>query len=786
MIDLHLLNKISHLITLPLLNKFYFLSGTEIYLKKIETNNPWLQDKLKQETFLFDIWQQQQLEKPHIGQSLNWTAHIFNMIWGCDAKIALGEFYLNLAKIYLDVDGDRFVLSPKLEQLFNLGLEQLDALQLWHLINSKLGPDILPALLASNKNYQSRNRLIKNGLVVDSAGNNLLGNLLDQGLRDCHLHSGSAIRSDKVWPNFIESLENNYETLINSLQDTPYMGFKNFLQDIPLFLMAALVRRVLNLVISNNYFEIKEIFKLIKNGLLIWEQDRFWEHRIAFLLISKLESYQALYLYREYTIVNEAELLTTQLNTTDQNIEVLLWFYIRIKGIFQRHFIQEPALEGLDFFRSIYNQSRLLKSLRKKIHQQPDLLAQNLSPFNRVNHVEIRTSPEAEDVYALLELSQYAHQAKSSVQVSTIAHFVKKQPLTNFALDNLELHGQLKELQQLMDMFHYKGLPYFFTGIDVAGPELNRPNWFYLPVFIEMRPWWQHRFMHKLGYTYHAGEDFHHLIQGLRHISEIVHYFPWQTGDRIGHGLALAMDVEKWHKKHSIILSPIDMQLFDLIWENSLYKNHYIKINYVLQKDIDQQIEILGTEFLQALHCYPQRLSVQQWDLFYQGLFCPYLLLKILHEPLYWQGSPSYRQKICQKVNQDPIVKQLLKCYLLQIGKKEMPEYQYLLREQEVARIKAIQQWLIKTLQQKHIAIEACPSSNLTIRGIPTLLEHPLLNLMDSLPIIVNTDNPLTFATDLVQEMSFIYYAELAKNKNGQQALQKLEQLMKNAEYFKF
>ena len=53
----------------------------------------------------------------------------------------------------------------------------------------------------------------------------------------------------------------------------------------------------------------------------------------------------------------------------------------------------------------------------------------------------------------------------------------------------------------------------------------------------------------ELRTTIHSGEDFVHLVGGLRRVSEAVHYLDLHDGDRIGHGVALGVDVESWVKK---------------------------------------------------------------------------------------------------------------------------------------------------------------------------------------------------------------------------------------------
>ena len=49
-----------------------------------------------------------------------------------------------------------------------------------------------------------------------------------------------------------------------------------------------------------------------------------------------------------------------------------------------------------------------------------------------------------------------------------------------------------------------------------------------------------------LGFTFHAGEDFRHLLSGLRRIYEVVYFLKFHAGDRLCHGLALGILVDDW------------------------------------------------------------------------------------------------------------------------------------------------------------------------------------------------------------------------------------------------
>ncbi len=60
---------------------------------------------------------------------------------------------------------------------------------------------------------------------------------------------------------------------------------------------------------------------------------------------------------------------------------------------------------------------------------------------------------------------------------------------------------------------------------------------------------------------------------------------------------------------------------------------------------------------------------------------------------------------------------------------------------------------LVSYLRDKKIPLEVCPSSNVCLRVVPTLSEHPLPNLLaEGLFITINSDDPAMFNTSLTDE----------------------------------
>jgi adenosine deaminase len=60
---------------------------------------------------------------------------------------------------------------------------------------------------------------------------------------------------------------------------------------------------------------------------------------------------------------------------------------------------------------------------------------------------------------------------------------------------------------------------------------------------------------------------------------------------------------------------------------------------------------------------------------------------------------------------------------------------------------------LVAYLRDQRIPLEVCPTSNVALKGYPTLADHPIQRLMDAGVIVtVNSDDPPMFNTTLTNE----------------------------------
>ncbi len=108
-------------------------------------------------------------------------------------------------------------------------------------------------------------------------------------------------------------------------------------------------------------------------------------------------------------------------------------------------------------------------------------------------------------------------------------------------------------------------------GIDACSQEIGCRAEVFATVFRRLGQHIGERGLEKdvpqLKKTFHVGEDFLDIVDGLRAVDESLRFLNMQCGDRIGHGTVLGIDVYKWYqmKNHTIIISYQDY-LDNIVW----------------------------------------------------------------------------------------------------------------------------------------------------------------------------------------------------------------------------
>lgn len=287
----------------------------------------------------------------------------------------------------------------------------------------------------------------------------------------------------------------------------------------------------------------------------------------------------------------------------------------------------------------------------------------------------------------------------------------------------------------------------------------------------------------QLKLTYHVGEDFLNLTDGLRAIDEAMLFLNMQRCDRLGHALALGIDADKYYElKGNRIIMPKQDALDDDVW--LLYKaNEY---NIQIDKSLEQKMIYRIQDRIRYIYGNGLRRNNISADPF---VYYKSWMLRGDHPALYISygydeskvksfGYESFfvnKDIPPQSIREDTDVVKLYSMYHYDEDAKTKGHETEILKitPDYIKLVKQIQKKMQFLIAEKGIAIECNPSSNYLIGTFRrydahpitifnnTFLEHRQDKLLDcaQLSVSINTDDQGVFDTSLTNEYALLALA---------------------------
>ncbi|GAA6767752.1 hypothetical protein AAFH68_37020 [Flavobacterium sp. CGRL1] len=301
---------------------------------------------------------------------------------------------------------------------------------------------------------------------------------------------------------------------------------------------------------------------------------------------------------------------------------------------------------------------------------------------------------------------------------------------------------------------------------------------------------------HKMYATYHAGEDFYDIVDGLRAIDECVVFLNLGQGDRIGHALALGIDVNEYYefKKYKLML-PKQTVLDNTVWLLAKIRKYGIAICRNEVNRLERLYEILFYELYQRnfddesdfkKKYFHQTVYFDSWKLRGDD---PYLYFDELEEEVYNKVNLTYWERcrineipsIVKNVRNNIDVKFLYQQYHFNPKIKEQGK---MIKQLEISHdyillVKEVQKSMMHAIASLNIGIECNPTSNYLIGTFKRYAKHPITkffnlglemdhNLIKDCPqlsVSINTDDQGIFSTSLENEYALMAIA-LEKEKD--------------------
>lgn len=361
-------------------------------------------------------------------------------------------------------------------------------------------------------------------------------------------------------------------------------------------------------------------------------------------------------------------------------------------------------------------------------------------------------------------------------------------------------------------------------GIDAAGNEIGcRPEVFastfrYLKNHIKMYDLEEKRqYIPQLRVTYHVGEDFLDVADGLRAIDEAVNFLNLDCGDRLGHAIALGIDVKEWYaSKNCCILISQQDYLDNLVWiynrliqfkiqgMDSLkdyirkkYEQYFYEIygrfmDYDVIRTIFKNAEKINgkmgiqLQFKNDRCCFEIGRYYDAWklrgddpELYSHGYF-----------QWYDDGTAKTRARVNRNFPKQFEIRYNPEVFLVNyyyyfdnnVRRAGNKRIEVQIKDEYVNAVALIQKEMQRCIGRRGIAIETNPTSNFLIGTFKDYAKHPIFSLYNKnltydrekleecpqLSVSINTDDQGVFATSLENEYALLASAlENVKDKDG-------------------
>lgn len=512
--------------------------------------------------------------------------------------------------------------------------------------------------------------------------------------------------------------------------------------------------------------------------------------------------------------------------------------YIRFKNTFFSDKIQQTRIHGLDYFSKIYDNAtdtQISKDRLKYYYVFEEqfkygnlvLLEMKITPKTE-NHIIIEniakdsikrtTLKQIQDIFS--SYKEYCDKRYSKVKeknnvmipkIGIIYHFIKKDDCDIFCGVNCVFANRSGSLccndyismrrrymvymNALNDLLYDNPiLTQYIVGIDAASKENDTEPWVFAPVFKIARS--NKRIIpcvntenggvsniQNIGFTYHVGEDYRHIVSGLRHIDEVLTHFNYRSGDRLGHALALGADIDYLVSLNSIVAIPIMEYLENLLWMWQ-YVNSTSDIGNIPE---NLEFKIMETA-RQIYNCNISGIDVYTLWRVYQDKF------KLYEESCDHNEKCNSQCSILKKLNSSEekwgynelLMSHFCPCFY-EIYHKPI----FVQMNTNVEFYKELQNSLIKKAERMGVYVETNPTSNAAIGDIPSILEHPIIRLNNrglSIPNIskscvlvsINSDDPIVFSTHVENELAYIYYSLLNAGCKREEALEWIDKIRRH------
>ena len=676
-----------------------------------------------------------------------------------------------------------------------------------------------------------------------------------------HIHLNGSIETDNAWQDFLHSPEDIYRKLSTAYNKSTKVKEQleqesHLLEPVHFLKLLRIARRIRNVLFDylippnyakddatykNSYSNINN-FKTLLNRLIIESDSKFTGTYINPFTQLVCSGENLLNPY-PYPMAVEALMYVMLFNYLAHHpkepVASLFHFYLLILGLCNRLLVQQTHQNGFEQFQKL-----TLNGLRETSEKEYEKRFFQLhgNELRNISFLEGRFSPKDTELktYELIhniysgwdallkqvhnefinrnfeapEKRQYnleeqrcCEENKPKIQIEhpqlkLIAHFIKEEDKTP---DDQIRHKALrysvwqKGIVLALILKNYEKYRKKIVGADAASSEFDAPPEVFAPVFRMLRRKGMRHF------TYHAGEDFHHIISGLRAIYEAVEFTGLENADRVGHATASGISANNWVNimGNEIFIRKGEWMDNLIFTYNLIISNNIASLQNYLPA-IANHIQDYAFKIYEEY--YPVNVLIEAWKF---RKYCPILAFSatkadaqtysVFEEEEWCDIQNSIRSLNNNKTSIFKSKNKLWEVHSRYHSSYYRKAYDKIIKIKteeifNIADIELLQIEVLKFLHKKEIVIETLPTSNVRIGHHTNYRTYHLWNWIkwekegkDIPPIVVGTDDTGIFATNIYNEYANIYcYLTQEGKVTHNEAMKIIERLDKNGQIYRF
>ncbi|GGA76970.1 hypothetical protein GCM10011369_18600 [Neiella marina] len=511
----------------------------------------------------------------------------------------------------------------------------------------------------------------------------------------------------------------------------------------------------------------------------------------------------------------------------NENLERLLWIYLLIQNQYLTLLVQRDDFFGFDQFQK-YTMTELREETEKS-YLSRFKHAHGVGVYSQVHYLEGRFAPKRDPskmqnlLFSVLrgyweylkghmtvawehsqplnvtQILDNLEQVKSNsicAELALVPHFIKRKPEKGEIYPYALLLKDLKnQAAILMDMLKYEPrLTRWIRGVDAAANEMHAPPELFGPLF---------RALAKSGiahFTYHVGEDFPHLISGIRSIDDALRFLPLRNGDRLGHCTAIGITPDIWKRSLPSSLSMTkETRLLDLVFIWRELRSHPELLRYASDAAIE------AVRLAHEVFSLEEEISITTLDKVFnlRGVLAESEgMLGELDGPLkpksFWLEEYELARDYAKTAGMTRPLKLYKQWLTSDDVRQQRAEYvEVSLEYLPDKAVVSLQQAVMAKMADRNIAVECPPTSNTRISQYRDVREHHIFRWMGlqeeviegdvPMSICLGSDDPGIFAADLKSEVYHLFVVLTRKfGLSPAEALRKVAEVNENGRIYRF